>query len=356
MGGSTIARPSSDGRFLEPDFAAVRDAADRLQGIAVFTPLLHAEEFDELVGGARVLVKAECLQRTGSFKFRGAYNAISRLAAAGFGEVVAYSTGNHGQAVAAAARLLGVKATVVMPADAPRIKLEKARRQGADVVLYDRATESREDIAQALARDRGARVLPPGDDGDVIAGQGTAALEALNQAAGPVDAILTPCGGGGFLAGCGIVAAAVSPGTACWGVEPAAFDDTVRSLSVGERVHNAAGGITLCDALMAPTPAELPFAISKRLASRAVAVSEEAIQQAMRVAFEIFRLVLEPGGAAALAYLLENPVADPDMTIIAMASGGNVDAALFRAVLGQSDGVTRARAAETGPRSSSLRG
>ena len=307
----------------------VLDAAGRLARVAVRTPLLQSPELDARVGG-RILVKAENLQRTGAFKFRGAYNCLSRLHADRFpGGVVAYSTGNHGLAIATVARMLGIVATIVMPADAPAVKVAKARRQGARVVLYDRATESREVISARIADDNGAAIVPPGDNRFVVAGQGTVGLEAIEQAGGPVHAILVPCGGGGLTAGTCLAAEASRSTVEIWPVEPATFDDTRRSLSAGHRVENVAVTGSICDSLLAKTPAMLPFEINRSRVAGVLAVSDEEVLLAMRVAFEDFRIVLEPGGAVALAAALANPERLGDRTTIIIASGGNVDGQVF---------------------------
>ena len=307
----------------------VLDAAGRLADVAVRTPLLHSPELDGRLGGS-ILLKAENLQRTGAFKFRGAYNCLSRLQADRYpGGVVAYSTGNHGQAIATVARTLGIKATIVMPTDAPAVKIAKARQQGAKVVLYDRATQSREEISAQIASDERAAVVPPGDDKYVVAGQGTVGLEALEQAGGPVDAILVPCGGGGLTAGMCLAAEARRATAEIWPVEPVAFDDTRRSLRAGHRIENASVAGSVCDSLLARTPAELPFAINRTRVSGALAASDEEVLSAMRVAFEEFRIVLEPGGAVALAAALGDPERLRGRTTIIIASGGNVDAEMF---------------------------
>jgi len=311
----------------------VTDAAGRLARVAVRTPLLRSPELDARLGG-RVLLKAENLQRTGAFKFRGAYNRLSRLDAGRYpGGVVAYSTGNHGQAVATVARMLGIAATIVMPRDAPAVKVAKARHQGARVVLYDRRTQSREELSARIAEQDGAATVPPGDDRFVLASQGTVALEALEQAGGPVDAFLVPCGGGGLTAGTCLAAGAWGSTAAIWPVEPVGFDDTRRSLEAGHRVANDAVDGSVCDSLLARTPAELPFAINRTRVAGALAVSDEEVLAAMRTAFEEFRIVLEPGGAVAFAAALTQPQMIRGRTTVVIASGGNVDADVFARAL-----------------------
>ncbi len=320
-----------------PDIGDVRSAARRICGVAVETPLLEAPALGEIVG-CRVLIKAEMLQRTGSFKFRGAYNRLSRLTAeqrrAG---VVAYSSGNHAQGVAAAARLLGVPALIVMPADAPAIKIDNTRGYGAEVVTYDRHAENREEIGGRIAEERGATIVPPYDHPHVIAGQGTCGLELVRQAVqrdAELDAVLVPCGGGGLSAGINLAIAAESPGTAVYAVEPAEFDDTRRSLEAGERVGNPVGAASICDSLLARMPGELTFAINRRLLAGVLTVSDDEAGVAMRLAFRWLKLVFEPGGAVALAALLAGRApALRGRTVAVVASGGNVDPALFARVL-----------------------
>lgn len=315
----------------------VLDAAGRLSTAAIVTPLLNSPDLDARLGG-RVLIKAENLQRTGAFKFRGAFNCLSRLDPRRFpGGVVAYSTGNHGQAIATVARMLGLQATIVMPIDAPAVKVAKARQQGARIELYDRRTQSREEIATAIAGQSAAAIIPPGDNRYVVAGQGTAALEALRQAGGPIDAILVPCGGGGLTAGtCLAVEAAGSPAEV-QPVEPTDFDDTRRSLLAQARVTNAAVDGSICDSLLARLPAELPFAVHRHRVGPGLVATDHEVLVAMRVAFEEFRVVLEPGGAVALAAALADPEGLRGRTTLIIASGGNVDADVFARAFIQTD-------------------
>jgi threonine dehydratase len=315
-----------------PSANDVEAAALRLRGVAVRTPLLESEALNERVGG-RVLLKAECLQRTGSFKFRGAYNTIAQIDA---DAVVAYSSGNHAQGVAAAAKLLGKAATIVMPADAPAIKIANTRAYGAEVRLYDRARESREVIGVEIAARTGAALIRPYDDPRIIAGQGTAGLELAGQAedhgAAP-DLALVPCGGGGVIAGCALALRAAFPRIAIYAVEPANLDDTARSLKAGERVANAPGATSICDALLIPTPGELTFALNRRLLAGGLAVTDDEVRDAMAFAFSHLKLVLEPGGAVALAALLSGKLPLEHRTAAVMLSGGNVDPALFAAAI-----------------------
>jgi threonine dehydratase len=320
-----------------PDVDDVRKAAARLHGHAVLTPLLSSPQIDAQLE-ARLLVKAECLQRTGSFKFRGAYNALSQLDAnrrrAG---VVAYSSGNHAQGVAAAAQLLGMPATIVMPADAPAIKVANTRFYGAEIVSYDRYRESREEIAQRIAADRGAEILPPYDDARVIAGQGTIGLEIGEEAqrqGWAIDALIAPCSGGGLVTGCALGLSAAQAHAAVYAAEPAQLDDLGRSLAAGRRVANDPSARSICDALLAPTPGEITFALAQRLLAGSLAVSDDEVRRAMAVAFSAYKLVLEPGGAAALAAVLSGKLAIAGKTVAVIASGGNVDSAVFTAALG----------------------
>jgi threonine dehydratase len=315
-----------------PTLADVEAAAARLRGVAVRTPLLESESVNARAGG-RVLLKAECLQRTGSFKFRGAYNAISQIAV---GAVVAYSSGNHAQGVAAAARLLGKTATIVMPADAPAIKVENTRAYGAEVRLYDRQRESREEIGAEIAARTGAALIKPYDDARIIAGQGTAGQEIIEQARErgvQLDMALSPCGGGGLIAGCALALKEAFPGIRVYAVEPDGLDDTRRSLEAGERVANAPGATSICDALLLPTPGELTFAINRELLAGGFTVSDDEVRSAIAFAFRHLKLVLEPGGAAALAAVLSGKLALEGRTAAVVLSGGNVDPALFAAAI-----------------------
>jgi threonine dehydratase len=331
----------SDARPLPVGPDDVLAAAARLAGVAVRTPVLESPALDELAG-ARLLVKAEPLQRTGSFKFRGAYNAISVLRPPA---VVAFSSGNHAQGVAAAARLSGIPATIVMPADAPAVKLEGTRALGAEVVAYDRYRDERERIGAEIAARTGAVLIRPYDDPLVMAGQGTAGLELADQAAErglALDAALVCCGGGGLVAGCATALRARRPGTAVYAVEPEGHDDTARSLARGERVANEPGVRSACDALLAPTPGELTFEVNRRLLAGGVAVSEAEVREAMRLAFRHLKLVVEPGGAVALAAALFRKVPLDGAVVGVVVSGGNVDPGLYAEVLGGRAGAAPA--------------
>jgi threonine dehydratase len=318
------------------DLAAIEAARHRIASEAVVTPLLSNAALDARTG-ATVLLKPELLQRTGSFKFRGAFNRLAALSAAERTRgVVAWSSGNHAQGVSAAARLLEIDSVIVMPSDAPRIKIENTRAYGAEVVTYDRQTESREEIATALATSRGAVLVPSFDDAHVIAGQGTVGLEIVEQAAGAgrtVDILLCCCGGGGLIAGTSTAFAALSPATKIYSVEPEEFDDTARSLAAGGRVTNGPDARSICDALLAPTPGAITFEINRALLSGGLAVSDDEVRLAMRYAFDILKLVVEPGGAVALAALLTGKIDVAGKTVAVVLSGGNVDPAAFAAVV-----------------------
>jgi threonine dehydratase len=315
-----------------PAFADVQDAARRLQGLAVRTPLIRSDALDQAAGG-KVFVKAECLQRTGSFKFRGAYNRLCRLTPqereAG---VVAFSSGNHAQGVASAAQILGLPAVIVMPSDAPQVKVEATRGYGAEVVFYDRFTESREEIAGRLAKEKGAVVVPSFDDFHIMAGQGTAGLEAaeqLQEIGAKADLLACPASGGGFISGVGLAFEALSPATRLYAAEPAGYDDHARSLAAGHRVRITPPGPSLCDALLAPMPGELTFAVNQRLLSGAVQAADEEALDAIAFAFRHLKLVLEPGGAVALAALLQGRLPLNGGTALIIASGGNVDPEVY---------------------------
>ncbi|MBD3765003.1 MAG: threonine/serine dehydratase [Rhodobacterales bacterium] len=318
------------------DIAMIEAAAARLAGRVRRTPLLSSPFLDR-IAGRRVLVKAECLQHTGSFKFRGAWSAVSALTpevrARG---VLAYSSGNHAQGVAWAAALHGVPAVIIMPADAPAVKIDNTRALGAEVVLYDRATESREAIGTAIAADRGLTLIRPYDQPQVIAGQGTTGLEIAEQAADQCVTradVLVCCGGGGLTAGIALALAARAPGLRARPAEPAGFDDTARSLAAGQRLRNAAAAGSICDAIVTPEPGEITFPILQQLAGPGLVVTDDEAMEAMALAFARLRIVLEPGGAVALAAALFRPDQIAGDAVVAVASGGNVDAALFARAL-----------------------
>jgi len=315
-----------------PTAADVDVAAARLAGVALRTPLISSPALDALTGG-RVFLKAETLQRTGSFKFRGAYNKLASLAPGERrGGVVAYSSGNHAQGVAAAARLLDMPVVIVMPRDAPRRKREGTAALGAEIVLYDREREDREAISRGIAEARGAVLVPPYDDALVIAGQGTAGREIAEDVArlGDVlDCVVVNASGGGLTAGIALAVKARVPAARIYTAEPAGFDDHVRSFRSGRRERNPALSGTICDALMAQTPGKLTFAINRMLVGGGVTATEEEVARAVAFAFRELKLVVEPGGAVALAALLAGKLDIAGKTAVAVLSGGNVDPELF---------------------------
>jgi threonine dehydratase len=315
-----------------PTAADVDAAVRRLAGVALHTPLLTSPVLDQLTG-ARVFLKPETLQRTGSFKFRGAYNKLSCIPEGQRARgVVAFSSGNHAQGVAAAARLLGMPAVIVMPRDAPRPKRERTQAFGGEVVLYDRERDDREAIAAAIAAERGAVLVPPYDDPLVIAGQGTAGHELVEDLAAmglSPDAVVVSASGGGLTAGIALAVKARAPRARVYTAEPRDFDDHARSFRSGRREANPALSGTICDALMSRMPGELTFAINRALVDEGVVASDEEVAAAVAFAFRELKLVVEPGGAVALAALLAGRLAVKDQVVVAVLSGGNVDPDLF---------------------------
>lgn len=312
---------------------SIRQAAGRLDGIAVRTPLLHSAVLNERLGG-EVFIKPECLQHIGAFKFRGAYNRLCQLGkeekARG---VVAFSSGNHAQGVAYAAALLNMRATIVMPSDAPQIKLQGTERLGATIRLYERHSESREQIAAAIAAKTGATLVPAYDDPHIIAGQGTCGLELMDELAARdvvPQRVLSPCGGGGLLAGVSTAVKSLSPGTQVYGVEPQAFNDHFLSKQAGDRLQIDGSTPTLCDALMATSPGELTWSVNCRTVDDYLLVSETEVQHAISFAFRYLKLVVEPGGAVALAALLSKKLAISGERVALILSGGNIDPAIYR--------------------------
>jgi threonine dehydratase len=319
-----------------PNYTDILDAADRIEPAAVPTPLLAFPALDARVGG-RVLLKAELAQRTGSFKFRGALNRMRRIApqrqAAG---VVAYSSGNHAQAVAAVAKLLGMPAVIVMPSDAPAVKIERTRGHGAVVVLYDREREDREAIGARIAAERGATIVAPYEDRDVIAGQGTAGLELVKQAEAlddRADAVLVPTSGGGLVAGVALAVKERWPDCAVYAVEPEGHDDTTRSLAARRRLVNPPGTRSICDALLAPTPGAISFAVNSRLLAGGIVVPDSETLAAMGYAKRALDLELEPAGAIALAAVLSGRFAARGRTVAVVLSGGNVEPVVLERAL-----------------------
>jgi threonine dehydratase len=317
-----------------PEFSDLVSAHERVRGRAVVTPVLESAELNELTGG-RLLFKAESLQRTGSYKFRGAFNRLSRLdEEARRRGIVAFSTGNFGQAAACAAKLLGIPATIIVPRDAPAVKIDNCRGHGAEVLFYERANKTqREEMARELGGRRGLTVVPPGDDAWVIAGYGTTGMELLDQTRDPIDALLCPCGGGGLSAGIAVAFAERSPGTEICIVEPAGFDDTARSLAAGERLGIEDGHDSICDAIQTPIPAALPFQVLRRHVRRALAVEDADTLRAMAMAFKHLKLVLEPAGAIALAAALSGAFDCRGKTVAVICSGASVEPAVYRRAL-----------------------
>ncbi|GHH01014.1 threo-3-hydroxy-L-aspartate ammonia-lyase [Streptomyces lanatus] len=310
----------------------VRHAAARLKGVAHRTPVLRSRTLDERVG-AEVFLKCENFQRVGAFKFRGAYNAASRLTPEQLRRgIAAYSSGNHAQAVALAARELGTTAVIVMPEDAPPSKRAATEGYGAEIVTYDRYTGDRAAIAEALAAERGLTVIPPYEHPHIMAGQGTAALELLEEV-GELGALLTPVGGGGLMAGSATVAKGLHPGIRMIGVEPEAGDDTKRSLEAGRRISVPVPH-TIADGQALPTPGELTFSVNRRLVDEIVLVSDDEIRDAMRFAFERLKIVVEPSGATPLAALLTGRAGAPPRRVGVIISGGNIDTGRFAELCG----------------------
>lgn len=315
-----------------PGFSDVLAAAARLEGLAVRTPLLWSPALDEAMGG-RVLVKAECLQRTGSFKFRGAYNAISLIPEPDrVRGVVAFSSGNHAQGIAEAAKLFGIPATIVMPADAPAIKAQGVRIRGGKVVTYDRASEDREAISRRLCEEAGATLIPSFDHFGVIAGQGTCGLEIagqLEERGETADQLVCCVGGGGLIAGINLALAERAPGIAVYGAEPEGFDDHARSLVSGKRERNTRTSGSIQDALLSDAPGALTFPINQPRLKGIGVVSDKEALAAIAFAWQHLKIVLEPGGACALAAVLSGKIKAKGKTTVVVATGGNVDAALF---------------------------
>ncbi|MGC1561715.1 MAG: threonine/serine dehydratase [Bradyrhizobium sp.] len=317
--------------------ADVDAAAAVLARVAVRTPLLSPPVLSERVG-AKVFLKPEVLQRTGSFKFRGAFNKLSSIPLdARGGGVVAFSSGNHAQGVAAAAQILNMRATIVMPSDAPLSKRERTKAFGAEVVLYDRDREDREAIAKDIAAKRGATLVPPYDDPKVIAGQGTVGREIAEDMAAlglAPDIVVAPVSGGGLIAGVATAVKARFPKAMLMSAEPDAFDDHARSLRAGRREPHKAEGRTICDALMASIPGEITFAINSRLLTKGVTASDAEVGVAVGYAFRELKLVVEPGGAVGLAALLSGQIDARGKNVVIVLSGGNVDADLYAKLIG----------------------
>lgn len=317
------------------DIAMIEAARGRLSGHARRTPLLSSSFLDD-IAGRRIFVKPECLQQTGSFKFRGAWSAISYLPADVRAKgVIAFSSGNHAQGVALAARMHGIPAVIIMPADAPRIKIENTRAYGAEVVLYDRAREDRDEIGRQLSSERGLTLIKPFDEPLVIAGQGTAGLEIAEQASeeGITQAsVLVPTGGGGFISGISLALEARAPRFTVHPCEPEGFDDVTRSLASGTIQKNATQSGSRCDAIVTPQPGTITFPIMSRLCGPGIVVTEDEALHAVALAFNRLKIVVEPGGAVALAAALFHGESLGE-TVIAVCSGGNIDPDVFRLAL-----------------------
>ena len=318
-----------------PGIADIRRAADRLRGLIVETPLIESAALNERYG-ARILFKPETLQRTGSFKFRGAYNKISALSPEERSRgVVAFSSGNHAQGVAAAAALFGIDALIAMPTDAPAIKVANVKKAGAKVITFDRVRDDRMTFVAPYIKE-GRVLVPPFDDPAIIAGQGTIGLELLAQAKAlgvKLDAVLAPCGGGGLIGGISVAIKDGSPDTAVWAVEPENFDDTRRSLAAGSRVANAPGHRSICDAILVNEPGAITFEINRQTLSGAIAVSDEAAAAAMRDAATYLKLVVEPGGVVGLAALASGELDIKGKCVAVVLSGGNVDLDLYAGIM-----------------------
>ena len=313
--------------IIPPGIADIHAAAKRLSGLIVETPLIESPELNKRFGG-RILFKPETLQRTGSFKFRGAYNKLSSLSAEERGRgVVAFSSGNHAQGVAASAALFGIRSVIAMPADAPAMKIGNVRKMGAEVIAFDRFHDDRMAVVRPYI-EQGMILVPPFDDPAIIAGQGTIGLELMRQArvlGVSLDAVVIPCGGGGLTSGISIAVKDASPDTAVWAVEPEHFDDTRRSLAKGARVSNEPGHSSICDAILTAEPGTITFEINRRNLAGAVAVSDAATARAMRDAMAHLKLVVEPGGCVGLAALSSGTIQLSGKCVAVVLSGGNVD-------------------------------
>jgi threonine dehydratase len=319
-----------------PTYDDVVAAHARLKPHIIATPLIEHPALNARTGG-RILVKCENLQRVGAFKFRGAYNTIAQVDRAKHpGGVVACSSGNHAQGVAAAATLLGLRSAIVMPADSPKLKTERTRAFGGEVIPYDRVKEDRDAIARRICEERNAAFVHPFDDPNVMAGQGTVGLELMEQAKayGVVpDAVLAPASGGGLIGGISVAVKKANPHTEVLSVEPAGFDDLARSLRSGKRETNERMSGSICDALMAPSPGEITFAIAQRNLSGGLAITDAEARDAVRFAFEELKLVVEPGGAAALAAVLTGRLPVQGRTVAVVLSGGNIDPQVFSNII-----------------------
>jgi threonine dehydratase len=307
----------------------VRNAAQNIKGIAVVTPLLENQTVNELLGG-RLLVKAENLQLTGAFKIRGAYNRLFYMSEKEQKNgVIAYSSGNHALGLAFAAKAYGCNATIVMPSDAPKDKVNAVNAVGAEVIFYDRNTEKSSDLIEKIISQTGKVEVPPSAHPLVLAGSGTAAMEVFDEFQDNIDKILVPCGGGGLTASTAIVASHISSKTGVYAVEPQGFDDTFRSLALGTPTPNEIGNKTICDSIMTPIPNDFTFSINRQLLSGGLVVRDASVQRAMAFCFHHFKLVCEPGGVVGVAAILENPSLIKNQTVATYITGGNIDQKRF---------------------------
>jgi threonine dehydratase len=323
-----------------PEYSDIEKAVQRIKGHAIKTPLMESELLNQQLGG-RLLIKPEVLQRTGSFKYRGAVNKISAILEEGKPSgVIAFSSGNHAQAVASTARQFGIEATIVMPEDAPKIKIENTKQYGANIVFYNRYTDDREQITAQLAEENQLTLIRPYDDPYIITGQGTIGYEiALQTQEMDVHSydVAVCCGGGGLIAGIALAIKEHYPESNIWAVEPENFNDTMRSLEVGVRLSNTTTAPSICDSILTPIPGELTFKINSSLLAGAVGVSDDDVKMAMVSAYQYFKLVVEPGGAAALAAILSGKISIRNKTIVAILSGGNADRELYAKILAEAE-------------------
>ena len=321
-----------------PNITDIKHAAETLNGVVTSTPLLESALLNNYLGG-RIFIKPECLQRTGSFKFRGAFNKISSIPQRDLCRgVVAFSSGNHAQGVAHAAQLFSTQATIIMPQSAPDIKKQKTLEYGANVIEYDIHTQSREEIAQSLSLESGATLVKPYDDTHIMAGQGTIGLEICNELLAKniaLDQLIAPCGGGGLIAGISLATHHHFADCEIVAGEPENFDDTKRSLMAGYRVENSKGYSSICDAIITPTPGELTFAINQKHLTKGVSVSDSEVLAAMKIAYEHFNIVVEPGGIVGLAAIMAGKIDVTNRVTVVVCSGGNVDSSLFSTCLEQ---------------------
>jgi threonine dehydratase len=319
-----------------PTFEDVKSAAKQIEGYAVKTPFLKAQDLSEKLE-AEIYIKPECLQRVGAFKFRGAFNRLSRLNEEERKRgVVAYSSGNHAQGVAASAQILGMSAVIVMPEDSPKMKLQNTKNYGAEVITYDRENESREEIADKISKERGCIVVPSFEDHYIISGQGTAGLEAVMQAEAvgvKLDIFMTPIGGGGLISGCSLAVKGLSPDTDIYGVEPDGFNDVQRSLESGKIEHNSRASGSICDAILTIHPEPMTHKIMSDNLSGVLTVTDDEVLVAMKYAWEKLKLVVEPGACVALAAVLHGKIDVKGKNVCIVLSGGNVDEETFKKAL-----------------------